>query len=127
MVGTIPSPPEAGLCGELLRGFLVGGLRNVSCGLLIWNCGFPVSNFQFQVSSVQYVKLSISNVTSLTFEFYLTTLLQLVFFYLFHQGSPLEMEKFGCLILNPFGPFQGLEDEGFFKLAYRGMQTYSIL
>lgn|GEM_PF-3372265 len=48
--------------------------------------------------------------------------LKLVSFYFFDQGGSIKLKKFGRLVFDPFGLFQCLQDQSFFKFRYRVVQ-----
>ena len=56
----------------------------------------------------------------------LEMLLQMVSFYLFNKSRSIDVKKLGRPILDPFGLFKRLDNEGLFKLGYRRIQTYPV-
>ena len=55
------------------------------------------------------------------------SLLQMVSFNLFHKCRPVKMKKLCRPVFDPFGLFERLNNEGFFKLTYSSIQAYPIL
>ena len=45
----------------------------------------------------------------------------------FHQGGTIQVKQFGGLIFYPFGFFQGLQDQCFFKLGNRTVKANALI
>jgi hypothetical protein len=48
-------------------------------------------------------------------------------FYLFNQCGSIQVKELGSFIFDPFGFFQRLQDQCFFKLGYGTVQTDTFI